>query len=837
MNFYDFYQPGETLDESPIILAAKDLMKHGLQVLPLIKNEKIAANVKSIYELISHPINEKNFDYYFANRDVDLGMILTDDMEFIDVDEKNKPGITKGVLYAVEMGWPELYEKLVIDITPSGGCHLLYRAEQVGGKSALAKVPSRPNPLTIIERISRHSHKQYIKIAPSEGYRLIQRSPLDIQWLTAEERNWLCGVCMSFNEVIIPEVKKPDTEREDSPWNEFNRRNDWKYIRNELVDRNWQIVSDMPDRVILKRPGQSMQRASGKIFKDKNVLYLFTVSTEFEDGKSYTPFGVYTLFYHDGNVALACKQLASEGCGKNNLEEGQFWKKNKSKIEIKYTELLNWLHQIGYRKYKESIVQIVDNIIELTDEVAMKRAFLNETEFEIQDRMYEKVGTIFSQDGGLLAMLKELDDNFIRDDKSSTWIFFKNLAIEITASSINPHEYKSLKSYIWKSSIIERDFYRHDYVGCDADKFINIICNGNKEGLQKTIGYSLSRFKDVVNPRAIIITEDIDPEDEGEAQGGSGKGLLFKFIAQFRKYTSFDGKTFNPQNNFLYQSVQQDTSIIFIDDVVKNFKFEYLYSIITEDLHINRKNKPEQIIPFDKSPKIWLNSNYTVGSMDISSVRRKMEFAIKKYFDATITPIKEFGHEFFTSWDRNEWLMFDNLIVHCCQLYLSDNNQTTNGNVTENSLERSLISNTNRDFIDYMDSQLQRNFFDFAPDFLKTLSIKYPDGSSTSNAVNIQAYINCSDNPDYYFTISKEAFYEKVFKICHSPKWLTTTKLTQWLKRWAESRGVEINARYRRSNDDNISYRIVVWPYSLYEKTSDNDKNQSDEKWRPNEKW
>ncbi len=821
MHFYQYYDSAETLPESPIILAAKDILTAGLKIIPLIKGAKEPANIKSVYELISHPINDKNFDYYFKGREVDLGLILEDDMEFIDIDEKNKAGITRDVLRAIESGWPELYEKLTIDFTPSGGCHLLYRSEVIGGRASLAKVPGRPNPLTIIEHCHK-ANKQYIKIAPSEGYNLKQRSPLDIEWLTAEERNWLIAVCASFNEIIIPEVKKQEAEREDSPWSVFNSRHDWKWIRNELIDRNWQVVSDYPDRVLLKRPGQSQQRASGKIFKEKSILYLFTVSTEFEDGKSYTPFGVYTMLYHDNNIALACRQLASEGCGKNNIDEGRFWKRNKSKIEIKYTELLSWLHGIGYRVYNKTIVQVINNIVEITDEIAMKRAFLNEVEYEMQDKMYEKVSTIFSKDGGLIAVLKELDDNFIRDTKHSIWLFFSNLAIEIN-SQIIPHEYNELTGYIWRSSIIQRDFYECAFEESDGNKFLDILAGHKKRDIQEIIGYSISQFKDPLNPRAVIIMEDIDADNEGESQGGSGKGLLFQFISQYRKPAFFDGKNFRASDQFLFQNVDADTAILFIDDVEKSFKFSSLFSILTGALLINKKNKPQISIPFERSPKVFITSNYSIGGMDISSARRKYEFAITKYFGEEIEPIDIFKREFFTGWDKQEWLRFDNLIVDCCAKYLGEEKKKNIGNITANSEERSLIVNTHKDFIDYMDSQLEINFFDFAPFFLKTKSITYKDGSSTTNAVNIEAYVHNQENPDYYFTITKKALHEKISELCKI-KWLTTTKLTQWITRWASIRNVAVDTSYKRISDSDRMYKFTNWPFQLYSK---NDKNES----------
>lgn len=808
-NFYEYYQPGEALDESPVYLAAKDLITNGFPVIPLIKGKKEPANINSIYEIIAKPINAHNFDFYFKGRDVDLGLIMDTNTEFIDVDPKNKPGIDKLFLKAIQSGWPELYEKLVIDSTPSGGCHLIYKSEITGGDHALAKVKASPNPLAIIERINRHN-KTYIKISPSEGYNLIQGNPFEIPFITAEERNWISAVAASFNEIHKPEVKKKEAEREDSPWQVFNKSHDWKYTLDQLTQRSWVIYADKEDRVFVKRPGDSQQKYSGIIFKDTNVLYLFTPSTEFKNETPYSPFGVYALLNCDNNIGLAMRQLANEGCGRNIYDEGQFWSRDKSKIKIKYTELLTWFYTIGYRTYNKTIVQIINNIVQLADEAAMKRAFLNEVEFEIQDEMYEKVSTMFNEQGGLMSMLSELEDNFISDDNDSTWIFFNNVAVKIIPDGPHVFEYKTLVGYIWQSEIIKRDYYGCDFSECDAARFIKIIGGEKSESLQKLIGYSISKYKDPLNPRAVILMEDIDPESEGESQGGSGKGLCFQFVKQFRKTADFDGKNFRFADPFLYQNVDPDTAVIFIDDVEKNFKFNSLFSMLTGPLLINKKNKPQTIIPFDKSPKVFLTSNYSVGAMDTSSKRRKYEFPIVKYFGEEIEPIHIFKRHFFTGWDLTEWLRFDNFIIDCCKKYLAEGDKKSIGNMTDNSTERSLISNTNRDFIDYMDGQLSVNFFDFAPGFLKSATVENMDGSVTTNAVNMASYFEHSDKPDYYFAISKEVFINKISKICNYRN-LSTTRLTLWLKSWASSREVEVDLSYKRGADAERCYRIANW--------------------------
>lgn len=818
MNFYEYFQTGEDLDESPVYLAAKDLIENGFHVIPLLKGGKDPVNIKSVYEIIANPIHTHNIDFYFKDREVDLGIIMDANTEFIDIDSKNKPGVEKLILNAIRVGWEELYNKLVIDFTPSGGCHIIYRSEITGGKVSIAKVPGKPNPKTIVERISRHA-KQYIKISPSDGYELKQGNPFTIPFLTAEERNWLCAVAASFNEIHQPEVRKKEAEREDSPWAVFNKTHDWKWMRNELIDRNWQLVADRDDKVAMRRPGDTVQKYSGFIYKDSNTLYLFTSSSEFENERPYSAFGLYCHFQHEGDIAAACRQLASEGCGKNIFDEGQFWKREKGKIKIKYTDLMTWIHAIGYRVYNNTLVQVINNIVTICEEADLKRAFLNEVEFEIRDEMFEKVSTIFSDSGGLQAMIQRLPDRFISDDKDTTWIFFSNIALRVTACAIEPVEYKTIDGYIWKSEIIPREYYGTDFAGCDADRFVNILGGDNSPSLRKIIGYMLSRYKDPLNPRAVILMEDIDPEQEGESQGGSGKGLCFQLVKQFRKATDMDGKNFRFSDPFLWQNVEPDTQIILIDDVEKNFKFSALFSSLTGPLHVNKKNKPQIIIPFERSPKIGITSNFSVGGMDASTRRRKYEFPVVKYFGEDKEPVQEFGRQFFAGWDTREWLRFDNYILHSCQEYLADSEKRSIGIQTNNSSERSLLSNTNRDFIEYMDGQLLINFFDFAPSIVKTARIELSDGSVMANAVDIDAYRKNADSANYYFVLNKEALLEKIVRMTNYRN-LTTTRLTQWINSWAKARAVAIDASYKREADGKRYYRIIQWSYHIYTKTN-----------------
>ena len=109
------------------------------------------------------------------------------------------------------------------------------------------------------------------------------------------------------------------------------------------------------------------------------------------------------------------------------------------------------------------------------------------------------------------------------------------------------------------------------------------------------------------------------------------------------KKTDFiDGKQFDFKKNLAYQTLNADTQILVFDDVEKNFNFESLFSIITEGITIEKKNKDAIKIPVQRSPKIVITTNYTIGGVGGSFDRRKFEVEFSSYFNAIYTPELEF---------------------------------------------------------------------------------------------------------------------------------------------------------------------------------------------------
>jgi hypothetical protein len=142
-------------------------------------------------------------------------------------------------------------------------------------------------------------------------------------------------------------------------------------------------------------------------------------------------------------------------------------------------------------------------------------------------------------------------------------------------------------------------------------------------------------------------------------------------LSHMKKLVVIDGKSFNFDKSFAYQLVSADTQILCFDDVKKSFDFERLFSIITEGITLERKNKDAIKIPFAKSPKVALTTNYAIKGKGSSFERRKWELELAQHYTKEFTPLVEFGKLMFGEWDDNEWCQFDNYMIQNLQIYLN----------------------------------------------------------------------------------------------------------------------------------------------------------------------
>jgi hypothetical protein len=181
-------------------------------------------------------------------------------------------------------------------------------------------------------------------------------------------------------------------------------------------------------------------------------------------------------------------------------------------------------------------------------------------------------------------------------------------------------------------------------------------------------GYLLHNYKDVANARAILAVDDNPSEN---ANGRRGKTLFCKAFQEFRKTTYEDGRTIKTDNNqFIMQSVENDSQILWINDVKKGFDFTLFYPFITDDANQERKHEGRKCISFYDTPKLLLTSNYVIGGVGDSDVARWYILPFVSYFSPSYTPMDEFEHRLFDDWNEVEWNNFFDFTIDCMEKYL-----------------------------------------------------------------------------------------------------------------------------------------------------------------------
>lgn len=169
-----------------------------------------------------------------------------------------------------------------------------------------------------------------------------------------------------------------------------------------------------------------------------------------------------------------------------------------------------------------------------------------------------------------------------------------------------------------------------------------------------------------------------------------------------KKMVIIDGKGFSFVKSFAYQRVQVDTQLLVFDDVARNFDFERLFSVITEGITLEKKNKDEIHIPFENSPKIIITTNYAIRGAGNSFYRRKWDLEFKQHYTKNFTPESEFGHMLFSDWTDVEWSRFDNYMIANLQFYL---NKGLVRSEFKNLKTRKFIAETSADFWEWSTSQ------------------------------------------------------------------------------------------------------------------------------------
>ena len=428
---------------------------------------------------------------------------------------------------------------------------------------------------------------------------------------------------------------------------------------------------------------------------------------------------------------------------KEVLEHEDFWfsnvdKNGKEKITIDALKYKLFLERNGFKKHypndsqKPSWVFIESNKVKITSVEIIKDFVLDylmeKKEFEVWNYC-AKYQNLFAEN--FLLMLESIELKMLNDTRTTSYIAFNNGVLEITKNEIKLVDYIDIDFYIWEEHILKRDFVSLDEFENDYKQFIFNISNNEPLAIECAIGYLISTYKNRSNNKAIILNDEVISENP---EGGTGKGVFVQGINQIRKTSIIDGKLFDGKKSFPYQTVSLDTKILVFDDVVKNFNFEEKFSLVTEGLTLERKNKDAVKLNVHESPKLIISTNYAIRGEGNSHDRRRYELEIAQFYGKDLTPEDEFGRQLFDDWTELDYQKFDNYIVYCLQLFLKTGLVKQNA---KNIKMRKFIAETAMEFFDWIkeNDNVPRNerndkkvffdkFIEEYPDFKKWLTRK-----------------------------------------------------------------------------------------------------------------
>jgi len=417
-----------------------------------------------------------------------------------------------------------------------------------------------------------------------------------------------------------------------------------------------------------------------------------------------------------GMDAQQIEQISDE-IRRNNIE---FWNITRSnngheRVTIDPMKYKLFLEEHGFCKYYPEdsntplFVRHQENIVRTTSTEKIKDFVLNYLEQKEHHQVWNycaKTTKIFTDEH--LNMLESIALNMLMDTKEKCYLYYQNGVVCINKKSVEFKSYVDVNGFVWQQQIIDRDYQHSTQYTNDFEDFIHKVSADDPqriEALENTIGYLIHSHKDEKEQKAVILN---DQEITDDANGGSGKSLMLQAIMKFKQLVKIDGKTFDPnRSEFVYQRVNVDTQVLAFDDVRKNFNFENLFSLITEGIQVRQLFKGEFFLPYERSPKIIITTNYVINGSGGSHDRRRHEIEFFQYFSAKRQPIDVYGKMFFSGWDEADWIAFDNYIIHITQKYL--NNGLTNP-VSINADVKRFIQQTNKDFYDWVEEgNIQKN--------------------------------------------------------------------------------------------------------------------------------
>ncbi len=313
-----------------ILTTALELHAHGYSVLPIRTDGSKAPAISTWKQYTQHAADEHQLQAWFTDpAGYDLGIVqggVSGHAELTEIEGRAAHHMPALRDLAIASGLEDVWTKVTtgwVEQSPSGGLHFHYRLTgmEVPGNTKLARnaakevlAETRGEGGQVVAWPSRHhtSGKPWVRILGG---------PATAPVLTPEERDAFHSVLRTLDIPVIKPAPQPAPAPTDSEWiggvtpgDDFEAKTSWTDI---LTPAGWTFLyTDGSGTSYWRRPGknQGLSATTGHA-DDRNRLYVFTSSTEFDQEVPYTKLGAHALLNHGGDHSAAAKALYAKGYG------------------------------------------------------------------------------------------------------------------------------------------------------------------------------------------------------------------------------------------------------------------------------------------------------------------------------------------------------------------------------------------------------------------------------------------------------------------------------------------------------------------------------------------
>lgn len=264
---------------------------------------------------------------------------ISGNLFLVDIDSKFKPGIDASVFGEIKELYPEIWEKIRIEKTISGGYRILYRINLKGEDGVDHPFPDFSGAIasreaTEDELISKPKTKKYgfietkniCQVFPSPGYSIVKSGLDEDGWFTARlswnEHSSLLALLKEYDELELKDLYESYSKLKTKEDSDFYDENPFEHFNNgDKKDQVFEIIGGWKFK---KNNGKwnyykkedSKSNGDDAIYNIANNFYKIYTTTSGLDDKGYSPIGLLIEGKFGGDKKECRAWLVANGYGK-----------------------------------------------------------------------------------------------------------------------------------------------------------------------------------------------------------------------------------------------------------------------------------------------------------------------------------------------------------------------------------------------------------------------------------------------------------------------------------------------------------------------------------------